>query len=236
MKCRTHQFSHSRKLTTGTIHIAIPQHNMTTTRRLSPQQVRVHGTGQELKKNVDARSQHRCHTARANTQSNTSKKMKKSVQFAATDDSVSTAKYIESPSSFELSDDVKKELWWTREEISDNSNDRKDLVEQFVAKKQDKDKRFVELCRSCASMNVSQVLRSKVNKQLLSDMAGVRGLEFLIFRARTLYRRQHVVSVLSEIGRQDEGDQFVTIKSAQSSRTSQILARAIAQLDAREYK
>jgi hypothetical protein len=107
---------------------------------------------------------------------------RKSVQFPSGDIILST---LEADSAYELSEDTKNELGWSPEEVKDNTQDRKNLVKQFVAGAADSsddeadhsevEKKVVELYKSYTSMSVSQVLRSKANKQFLSDVGSSDG-------------------------------------------------------------
>ena len=85
-------------------------------------------------------------------------------------------------------------------------------------------------------MNVTQVLRSKANKQLLIEIADMRGLEAKFCRSISENRRRHAQSVLSMAGALEISEDFLSMRSAQSSRPSQILARVLAQVDANECR
>mmetsp|Transcript_83610 Transcript_83610/g.125381 ORF Transcript_83610/g.125381 Transcript_83610/m.125381 type:complete len:216 (-) Transcript_83610:151-798(-) len=212
---------------------------MPISRRLTPQMVSL--LSADLDAGLSSGSTHSQQDCRRAPAKNVSMKKRKSVQFPS-GDSLST---LEADAAYELSEDIKNELWWSPEEVKDSNRERKSLVKQFVAGAAQSDdgegdhseveKKIVELYKSCSSMSVSQVLRSKSNKQFLSEVAssdGLRGLEVKLCRTVARHRRQHVQSMLSVIGSGD--DELLSGKSMQSSRTSQILARVLAQVDARE--
>jgi hypothetical protein len=219
---------------------------MTISRRLSPQLAHVSADSILVVDSLSSGSTHSQQDCRKHVVvKSSSMKRSKSVQFAA-QEAFSTTKLIESADDFSL--DTRRELWWTSEELKEFSKERKDLVKQFVADQQEQrqqeddatvDKKIAALYKHCSSLNVSQVLRSKANKQLLVDMADVRGLEGKLSRSISRHRKQHVQSILSMVGQQqqqqgDSGQFLLSAKAAQSSRTSQILARVLALADAKQ--
>ena len=171
----------------------------------------------------------------------------KSVRFPP-EEQISSTILIESSNELQL--DMKNELWWTTDEQRESSNERKDLIKQFVKEKlelqqnQQKqeqngetvDKKLSTLYKDCCCMNVTQVLRSKANKQLLMEIADMRGLEAKFCRSISENRRRHAQSVLSMAGTLEISEDFLSMRSAQSSRPSQILARVLAQVDANECR
>jgi hypothetical protein len=177
-------------------------------------------------------------------------KSTKAVRFAA-HESFSTTTLIECADDF--SNETRRELWWTPQELKSHSDERKAFVKKFVAdqdqKQQDDDgqndsvdKKVAALYKQCSSFNVSQLLRYKANKQFVVDMASVRGLEAKLSRSIRQHRKQHVQTILSLVEKQHlqedsrSGEFLLAAISADSSRKSQILARVLAQVDAKACK
>jgi hypothetical protein len=163
----------------------------------------------------------------------------KRVQFGAENEYYSTKETLIEP-VYELCDEIKTNLWWSPEEQEENGKERKNLLKQFVAfQEDDADTSFTALHTNCASMNFSQVMRSKATKQYLVDVAntdGLRGLEARLSKGISRRWKEHVFSLLSverKLGGGASAD-ILSATSSQSSQTSQILARVLTQIDARE--
>jgi hypothetical protein len=171
----------------------------------------------------------------------------KSVWFPP-EDRISSTILIESSNELQL--DMKNELWWTSDELKESSGERKNLIKQFVQEKLEPhqnqenqeqknetvNKKLSALYKDCSCMNVVQVLRSKSNKQLLIEIAEMRGLEAKFCRSISENRRRHALTILSVAGALEITEDSLSRRSAQSSRPSQILARVLAQVDANECK
>jgi hypothetical protein len=161
----------------------------------------------------------------------------KGVQFQRSLNSSIKKEFAEAP--FDLSDSIKERVWWTNEEKDARGQECKALVKDFRENGASEiDQEFITLYKDCSFLSPTQVLRTKVARQTLSEVAqkeGLRGLEVKLARSMSQRRKHHIQSMLS-IKEQGASDEILAGSSAQSSRASQIFARVVAHIDAREAR
>eukprot|EP00339_Tiarina_fusa_P018737 CAMPEP_0117081910 /NCGR_PEP_ID=MMETSP0472-20121206/57711_1 /TAXON_ID=693140 ORGANISM="Tiarina fusus, Strain LIS" /NCGR_SAMPLE_ID=MMETSP0472 /ASSEMBLY_ACC=CAM_ASM_000603 /LENGTH=190 /DNA_ID=CAMNT_0004809993 /DNA_START=56 /DNA_END=628 /DNA_ORIENTATION=+ len=161
----------------------------------------------------------------------------KGVQFQRSLTSSIKKEFADAP--FELSDSIRANVWYTADEKNARGQECRDLVKDYRASSNNPseiDQDFSTLYKDCSSLSATQVLRTKVVRNTLSEMAhsdGLRGLEVKLAKTMSQHRKQHIQTMLS-IKEQGASEEVLAGSSAQSSRASQILARVLAQIDARE--
>lgn len=150
----------------------------------------------------------------------------------------------EYPPSYELCDEIQKDLWWTKEEQEDTIKERTQLVTDFLASKTEtatKTQQTLHAYIYGSQLSFSQAVRSNAAKQYLEDIStieGLRGLESK-FTTKNLHRRHHASAVLSIErslgGKNSSKDRLLAMKSTQSSKQSQVLAQVLASFDEQEW-
>ena len=189
---------------------------MTLIRQLSPRTVRI---------TFDT-----CEDSKGKQSLEVSSSDQKHVRFSSMEDS-------SYPATYEICDDIMKDIWWTREEQEKINTERRELVNQVGSN----GAVALHTYLYGSQLSLELAVQSEVVKKFLDDVSttdGLRGLEGKLSKATSLHRKKHMSSVLT-LGRQlkgGAGGRLISMKSAQSSRRAQVVARVLADIDEKEAR
>lgn len=164
-----------------------------------------------------------------------------------------------SSATYRLTDEDIRSVWWSTDELDEQSCERRQLVQQFQNERPEYSQQYCTLYNNCARLSISQIARMKSVRLLIfgkhqqqkqatvndgidrasavscNDEDDIRGLESRLTRAVAHYRKNHVQQIV-RMQNEMSSDEKLSAQSLQSSRSASIIARLWAQADAMQAR
>jgi len=172
-----------------------------------------------------------CHL-RLDTKKRTKYKKGRRVFFG---ESISTTKYHAATLTKAELRDLKKDLWFTKQDRIRSQAECLEVIKAFRIQNAEEVMRFSDVYRTSMQVPFSQESSDYLERATVSVPLTIRGMEWGIAPKLKKRRKEHIQSVLSlqgHITNVELRERFVSNRSLQSSRPARIMARMIGEGDA----
>ena len=134
-------------------------------------------------------------------------------------------------STLDLTDADVQNMWWMSEDFDRAKSAQRQWAKEFKTENEDFVKSYLELYKSCATLSISQVLRTKTAKQILCNNYNIRGLEFRLSKAMSAHRSLYISALLDGT---DTCEDLICARLTKISKLSKTMARLLALSDAKQ--